>query len=226
MRRNERLAVDVTKGPSAKTRLLGELQAIAPVRDPMPDRRRAFVKIAHDLACELSLDGYSMRRVADRCGISLAALQYHFENKGRLIAEVIRFRTDWYSSCIYNCVAGSSDEPGTIFDGVVEWLLADAAVLTTANFSYNVWALSQHDDLASAALSEYRRLYDALLVTLVRLVNPSVQDHAAETAAVLIASLIDGTMPLVSRGRAEKDVDAGAKAAVQRLAHSIALDAT
>jgi len=118
------------------------------------------------------------------------------------------------------------DEPSVIFDGVIEWLLADAIVLPTANFSYNVWALSQHDDLASAALSEYRRLYDELLVTLVRLVNPSVQDHAAETAAVLIASLIDGTMPLVSRGRAEKDVDAGAKAAVQRLAHSIALDAT
>jgi len=55
------------------------------VDDPTPDTRQRILDVALDLFTEQGFDGTSLRQIAERLGVTKAALYYHFESKDDIL---------------------------------------------------------------------------------------------------------------------------------------------
>ena len=53
------------------------------------DARRAILDAAEELLVEGGLEGFSMRRLADRCGYTAPTIYHYFRDKPGLIASVL-----------------------------------------------------------------------------------------------------------------------------------------
>jgi AcrR family transcriptional regulator len=53
--------------------------------DPIPDTRQRILDVALDLFTEQGFDGTSLRQIAERLGVTKAALYYHFESKDDIL---------------------------------------------------------------------------------------------------------------------------------------------
>jgi AcrR family transcriptional regulator len=56
------------------------------------DARRAILDAAEELLVEGGLDGFSMRRLAERCGYTAPTIYHYFRDKPRLIDELLEER--------------------------------------------------------------------------------------------------------------------------------------
>ena len=71
-------------GPSVAP-LADGAEAPAPGADPTPDTRQRILDVALDLFTEQGFDGTSLRQIAERLGVTKAALYYHFESKDDIL---------------------------------------------------------------------------------------------------------------------------------------------
>jgi AcrR family transcriptional regulator len=176
--------------------------AIRGTRPPKPAGRAAeILDAAHGVMCELGFEGFSMRQVATRVGISLAAIQYHFPTKDALVNQMIEHRLDWYDESILSHLQGLASDHEASFVALIDWFVDDAASEQTAAFSFHFWALAVNDKAANAALARYMKVYREAIGLLMRRFNPKL-DHAESIArGAVLSSLIDGTMSIASKGR-------------------------
>lgn len=171
-------------------------------RPPPPSPRALeILKAAHSLMCSEGLETFSMRQVAVAVGISLAALQYHFPNRNELVAQMIEYRLDVYEDMLLAHLRGLADNPRAAFVATIDWFLDDAWSADTARFSFHFFALAEYDERANAALGRYQKVYRDFLGLLIRRLEPSLEHMEAVTRGALVASLIDGTMPVAGEGK-------------------------
>ncbi|MBM7867847.1 TetR family transcriptional regulator [Heliobacterium gestii] len=57
------------------------------------DRRSMFKAAAMEIACQRGYDGATIKRIAERCGVTVGSIYHHFENKEELFREALRERT-------------------------------------------------------------------------------------------------------------------------------------
>lgn len=206
-----------------------EAEFVAAAKAVRGERRPAFfgkaleiVGCAHALFCEGGLESFSVRQVAERAGISLAALQYHFPSRAKLIAAMIDHRMNWYENELIVLLRGLAGRPEQALLNVVDWFLDDAASKGTTSFSLHFWALADYDEDARLSLDEYMRVYRAFLALLVRRVNPGLSKTEALMRGAMLTSLIDGTMPITGHGKPKHPEFRTLRMSIRRIALQIA----
>jgi len=181
------------------------LSSVLAVRGRRPARltgRQLEILVAsHGLMCEGGFDEFSVRKVAAKVGISLAALQHHFKTKEDLIYATIEHQIDLYEDSIVSLLSNLEDDPEVAFNSLIEFFYDDAQSRQSAAFSFHFYSLANCDPAANKALANYEKLYRDVIGLLMRRLVPSLTRREASARAALITCLVDGTMPLVSEGR-------------------------
>ncbi len=159
-----------------------------------PTAQRALDAL-NALALEKGLDDVSMRDVAKRVGISLAALQYHYPNKATLLEAFVRQTVASYRERI-EAVLAVSDE-GERFASLVRF-----AAMETVNWDrHSVLAMiegrASHDQAARNAVRLFLRSYldimrDALIAD-----APDLPPAKALLTATLVVSMLEGLPSLI-----------------------------
>ena len=145
----------------------------------------AIVAAARQLLID---DGYaelSIRRVADKVGISPGNLTYHFPAKADLVhavmdAWMMNFgaQTEGYFR--------SDDDPKARLVALVDFLVKDAATRDTARLFKEFWVLALHDPEVEARL---RFLYESAfqdIEALLREIEPTASASTVRLAGTLI----------------------------------------
>lgn len=165
-------------------------QSVRDTAYPAPDTASDALERMADIALEKGLDSLSMRDVAKRVGISLAALQYHFPTKDMLIRGLVRARLDDYQRRIRQ-VVGRADRPGALVALIafaVERTLEDR----TARLFAMLEARAQHDTATAEAMAEFQQSYIDTVEYLLRCERPNLGDAQTAMASALIVAMLEG----------------------------------
>jgi AcrR family transcriptional regulator len=206
-----------------ESQFIAALEAIRGERgEPLEGKAKQIVEAALELLCQSGLESFSVRRVAGRADISLAALQYHFPTRADLISAMIEHRMGWYEDQLAGLLRSLASNPPAAFAKVIDWFLDDAASKGTTSFSLHFWALADYDESARAALDKYMRAYRELLAKLIGYLNPRISTTEALTRGAMLTSLIDGTMPITGYGKPHHPEFKNLRNSIRKIALEIA----
>jgi AcrR family transcriptional regulator len=163
--------------------------------------RDEILRTAMDLFMAQGYDATSLRQIADRLGVTKAALYYHFPAKENLAIELTRPWLDAISALItVDEQDGDPDQPSRqrrLIESYVDIVLANHAVL---RFLTGDAAASKHPDVGKRARALVYALQDALA-------GPEADDvdrirvacaiGAVHGSAVLDASALPAAQPVV-----------------------------
>lgn len=151
--------------------------------------RRVLARI-EEIALEKGLDALSMRDVAKRSGLSLAALQYHFPNKSALFNAFIDAKLEEYRRRIDE-IRALSDR-----DAELAAIIRFAIKVTLANENQEIFlmlaARAQHDQSTEAALDRFMQFYLETMRDVYLRRQPSLSTKGAVLAASQVVAMIEG----------------------------------
>ncbi|MGI4840888.1 MAG: TetR/AcrR family transcriptional regulator [Janthinobacterium lividum] len=142
-------------------------------------------------------DGYaqfSARRVASEMGISLSNLQHYCGTTENLLLSMIRAKIEVF---VTQFVAIASDTARTAEERLVDVIEQDMEAARDpwiASFSFQSWALAEHDQAVGEHLRVIYETFCRVMAQLIQEVNPQLTAARADIFAVLIASQIEGLL--------------------------------
>jgi AcrR family transcriptional regulator len=166
---------------------------------PTGGRANEILLAAEALLREAGVDGFSMRRLADRVGIKLASLQYHFRSKGLLMEALVERSEEIYQQGLMLLLRDLGDQPKALFEAVIDWMCKEN--VEGGNLDFQLWALAAHDPIANAALDRYMASYRELLFELMAAINPKQKAPTRWRRAALISTMIEGSLLIIGEGR-------------------------
>lgn len=190
---------------------------------PKTKRTEELAVLAARVLADEGLAKFSMRLVAERAGMSLASLQYHFNSLDALLKAMIDYRIDSYVDQALAYLDGLAGDPQKAFRIHVSAFIDDAVSEHTARFTAQYQALACIDAYAEEALDHYMRIYRESLGLFIRRMNPSLGADEATRRGALLAGMIDGLMIVASSAKPEHAALKTIKKDVEHFALAIAL---
>lgn len=200
---------------------------LEPVIAPRPARRdrpgkAAILRAAVSVMGEDGYEGASMRDMASRAGVTVAALYYHFPGKLDLLREFLEEAWDVVLARLERRLAAADSSPGGQLDAVVDCLIWSYLHDEYAEMASNV-ALREFTrlDPPDRAAIDARRL--RLLERVAGIVRDGVEDgsfrsddpvEAARAVVLLCGALVE---PFRAMGRPIDDVIATYQTFARRL---------
>ncbi|MDB5982563.1 MAG: transcriptional regulator, TetR family [Pseudomonas sp.] len=142
-------------------------------------------------------DGYaqfSARRVASELGISLSNLQHYCGTTENLLLSMIRAKIEVFVTQ-FEAIAGdtSRDAEERLLEVIAQDMEA-ARDPWIASFSFQSWALAEHDQAIGEHLTIIYETFCRVVARLIQEVNPQLTEARTKVFAVLIASQIEGVL--------------------------------
>ncbi|WP_447791954.1 TetR/AcrR family transcriptional regulator [Pseudomonas farris] len=142
-------------------------------------------------------DGYaqfSARRVASELGISLSNLQHYCGTTENLLAWMIRAKIESFVTRFHEIADNTAMSPQDRLSAVIDEDMAATLDPWIASFSFQAWALADHDKAVSEHLKQIYGEFCQILGELILEVNPSLSVAKSKIFATLIASQIEGLL--------------------------------
>jgi AcrR family transcriptional regulator len=168
----------------------------------MPERpgKAAILRAAISVMGEDGYEGASMRDMAARAGVSVAALYYHFPSKHDLLREFLDEAYDVTLARIDRRRAGADSDPGAQLDSIVDTLIWSHLHDEFAQLASNV-AFREYTRLnppERAAIEVKRKALLDLVEGVCEQMGASEPREAARAITTLATSLVE---PLADIGR-------------------------
>lgn len=161
---------------------------------PPPNKTaQRALECLEEIALEKGLDGLSMRDVAKRMGISLAALQYHYASKAQLIEVFIQSKTAEYGAEIDALRSATPAQGESLLQSVVGFAVDETLHQARNGIFSMLEARAQHDPATAEAMNRFVEGYILSARNLILSEHPGIDPAKALTAATLIVTLIEGT---------------------------------
>jgi len=121
--------------------------------------KERILAAAEQLFAQRGFDGASLRRLTTAAGVNLAAVNYHFGSKDKLVEEVFRRRLDALNERRMAALSRIAGKPGTTLHDVLEAFIRPALELSHDNkgalfMRVLARAFAEHDDGLRKFLSE------------------------------------------------------------------------
>lgn len=155
-----------------------------------------------DLALEKGLDDVSMRDVAKRLGISLAALQYHYPSKSALLDGFVNRTIDAYRDRI-GAMAGGGVRRSDL-SALVRFCAEETLQMSEHGLLAMIEARSHHDEGARRAMERFMGAYVDVLFDSVVSERPDLSPSDARAAAMMICALLEGLPAAIAAGSGGK----------------------
>ncbi|MBA1203321.1 TetR/AcrR family transcriptional regulator [Pseudomonas capeferrum] len=142
-------------------------------------------------------DGYaqfSARRVAGEMGISLSNLQHYCGTTENLLLAMIRAKIEVFVTQFVEIAEDTAMTPEQRLIEVISQDMTATLDPWIASFSFQSWALAEHDKAIGDHLKTIYGEFCRALANLIREVNPQLPVPRSEIFATLIASQIEGLL--------------------------------
>jgi AcrR family transcriptional regulator len=120
--------------------------------------RERILTAAEHLFAQQGFDGASLRQLTSNAGVNLAAVNYHFGSKDRLVEEVLKRRLDGLNAHRLSALAKVADRPETTLEDVLDAFIRPALALSSDGgqlfMRVLARAFAEHDGSLRRFLSE------------------------------------------------------------------------
>ncbi len=154
-------------------------------------RRLQLIEVARAVLVEDGLDGFVVRRIADRADVRLGNLQYYFPTRLDLLAAVVRHELATDLDGIDDTI---DVEGGDHVAELRSFLssLADRWQRGATDVYLAAGLLALHDDAIAAVIDEVWLAFYDVIAERVRRIDPTVSADEACARAMVITALFDG----------------------------------
>jgi AcrR family transcriptional regulator len=162
--------------------------------DIAAETRKAILVAACEVIAEVGFEKIRMRMVAERAGVSTAALHYHFDTRENLFAEALRFSFDYTGADVYEA-RGRDD---SAIDRLARIVSASLPVTASLRQEWAMWQelwcrAARDQESRSLAVELYRAHTGWIKDTLADGIASGEFQHCDTAShAQLISSLCDG----------------------------------
>lgn len=167
----------------------------------------------------LAYEGYakfSMRNVAAKAGMTLGAVQYYFRNKNDLLLAMTEYKlqVDYLATEDARSKSPLSAEGELV--AVIDLLLKDNKKPFIYGLDFQLFALACADPTAAKCVDSFyatvRQWFESLLMN----IDPTLTHQQRRSRAIVILSLLEGTMQVLYRDRANRPIFSEVEEAVKR----------
>lgn len=166
-----------------------------PGRKPRaPNSTREYIlAAARKVLLQEGYERFTTRKVAEKAGITVGNLNYHFPSKRQLLGSLIERLLGEYSSAIDEFFADLSVPLNRKFKALIEWLMTDASTPESNRLFRELWAMALHDRFLARAVDDF---YDQAIERVAQLLchaDPAISRESAIAIAHLVALISEGT---------------------------------
>ncbi len=162
--------------------------------DIAAETREAILNAACEVIAEIGFENVRMRIVAERAGVSTAALHYHFDTREKLFAEALRYSYDHTGRDVYEARSANDSATNRLAR------IITASLPTTENLRrewamyQELWCRANREPQSRAVAIELNRAQQGWIEETLADGVASGEFKACDTAAHarLISSLCDG----------------------------------
>ncbi len=166
---------------------------------PLPEGTSLeILEAAEQLITREGVTKFSMRAIANRVGISLASLQYHYPTRAELIRAFLEFKVSSYMKRVERQLEGQPGDAPTVLRVTIRFLMEDALDEATGALYNQLWALASHDSDAKTALEAHMHLYVRFFAIVIGRANPGLAPAHVSQRATGVVAMIEGLPAAVS----------------------------
>lgn len=152
----------------------------------------AIFKAAMDLLQEGGLEKLTMRRVADKVGMSLGNLQFHFKTKEVLLSALLGHFLEQYLEENWGNREEGGESSAELHQVFYDILTHDSFETVTLIFK-EIWAASgRHSEVGEALKEYYRKLHGFIGQLICQTVDGEVSGEQAEAIADILMPFFEG----------------------------------
>ena len=152
------------------------------------DTNQALIVATRDVFISQGYAALSIRKVADKAGISVGNLTYHFPNKQSLIEAMFDLVLSDYLF-EFERVDGPPEEQ---LHNVIDYIFNDLASPTPTVLFPELRALANHETYARQIVEEIYKKARAIFVNLIPKINPALSPQQVEDIALFMSASIEG----------------------------------
>jgi AcrR family transcriptional regulator len=160
---------------------------------PGVEAAEQILRAAVNLLIEEGYAAFTLRKIADRCGLKVGNISYYFPTKQSLLSQLLEdILADYHqiSDRIYGAQSLTAEEKLSRL--LVLWL-EDIQTRWTTNLFTELWAMANHDrSIAEKVDTFYQRGQDRLRA-LIAEINPGLPDVEQRLLSAYVASCMEGT---------------------------------
>ena len=182
---------------------------------------KKILKSAHEVFVNDGHAGLSLRKVADRAGIAVGNLTYHFPSKTELLEAMLRESLSDYVEAHLEQFEQDRDTPLDILLNVVEFYVRNAR--QEHRFFYQIWGYAGSNEEAKTMVRNLYLPIGRFVYYLVRAANPKLNDLEVRQATLQIFSLEEGYKLFIGMGPDNAEAIATAEADIRALTKRIVM---
>ena len=156
---------------------------------------------AENLLIDEGYANFSLRKAAARAKQTLGSLQYYFPTKNALIKAMLDNCIQGYLDMFARIRAEAGDDPEDQFAALIRGIVYDLNTERTTMFFPEVWSLSNHQDHATEFMDAMYGQYRAVLIDVIKKINPSLSAAQLRRLAVFISASLEGHTIFVGHGK-------------------------
>lgn len=167
---------------------------------PRADKAVHALACIEELALEKGLDDVSMRDVAKRLGISLAALQYHYASKAALLDAFVANTITEYRARLAAIAAANANAPR--YSAAIRFMAVETLRIGESGVLAMIQARAIHDPAAKLATQTFMMAYLSILSEIIATEFHDLSPEETDRAATLVCSLLEGLASTLDVSRA------------------------
>lgn len=174
---------------------------IAPARPGIYSRGTetvdAILKAALTVLIEEGAEAFTVRRIANECGLRVGNVSYHFPKKEMLVQVMLDDIMENYNTKLEVSVRQPDMSDEDRLRLVIVICLDDICSKRTTHLFTELWALANHNDfIADRVHSFYAKVHDVIGEYVQRL-NPGLSADEVHTLSLFISASMEGTTPFL-----------------------------
>lgn len=143
----------------------------------------------------------TMRGIAERVGISLAAVQYYFPTRRELLRNTIERCIGTDLRQMHDVSEDLDTNPQESLHKVVQIHFSSSRDPLISKFFTALWALASHEDELQEMMNEFYESECKKYAALIKRANSKLTQKVCDARAVLLMAQLEGLVLLVAPGR-------------------------
>ncbi|WP_373973849.1 TetR/AcrR family transcriptional regulator [Chitinibacter sp. SCUT-21] len=151
---------------------------------------------ALDVFVEDGMAGFTTRKIAERAGIAVGNLTYHYPNKQGLLLALIEQLLTQYARQFASTLAQAAERQENALEALIRWVLEDASRERTVRLFRELWSVALHD---ASVRDSVDRFYDQIheqAIALLQAYYPTVSEQTLREVTSLVAVSAEGCLVL------------------------------
>jgi AcrR family transcriptional regulator len=162
------------------------------VRTRRHDTPSAILRAARTVLASVGYARLTMRAVANRAGLTVGNLAYHFPSKRGLVRALIMSLVADYQAKSNEYLRSVGHRRRGGFAGLLRWLVEDSVSSETSRLFRELWVMALHDEVIAEAMDRFYAQAHERVVLLLRLTQPALRRRRAQDIVQLMGAISEG----------------------------------